>query len=161
MSAVRRGINRCRVYALEGTKQWWPGTESNCRHGDFQSPALPTELPGHQVLLEGGRIRPIYGSGVNLAGQFLPLVIGGGAKGRYTGQAPNQPIKDPPRAIAYLASGGRQATPPISADSCSTSPNTRTTPSPTKKARTPPCSGLHNPVHQFAVQGRLENPPLI
>lgn len=21
------------------------GTESNCRHGDFQSPALPTELP--------------------------------------------------------------------------------------------------------------------
>ncbi len=25
---------------------WWPGTESNCRHGDFQSPALPTELPG-------------------------------------------------------------------------------------------------------------------
>ncbi len=32
--------------------QWWPGTESNCRHGDFQSPALPTELPGHQVLRE-------------------------------------------------------------------------------------------------------------
>jgi hypothetical protein len=26
---------------------WWPGTESNRRHGDFQSPALPTELPGH------------------------------------------------------------------------------------------------------------------
>jgi hypothetical protein len=25
---------------------WCPGTESNCRHGDFQSPALPTELPG-------------------------------------------------------------------------------------------------------------------
>src|SRR4051812_25672372 len=24
-----------------------PGTESNRRHGDFQSPALPTELPGH------------------------------------------------------------------------------------------------------------------
>ena len=29
---------------------WWPGTESNRRHGDFQSPALPTELPGHRVL---------------------------------------------------------------------------------------------------------------
>ena len=28
--------------------EWWPGTESNCRHGDFQSPALPTELPGLQ-----------------------------------------------------------------------------------------------------------------
>ncbi len=26
--------------------KWCPGTESNCRHGDFQSPALPTELPG-------------------------------------------------------------------------------------------------------------------
>ncbi len=25
---------------------WWPGTELNRRHGDFQSPALPTELPG-------------------------------------------------------------------------------------------------------------------
>src|SRR6267154_3659096 len=27
--------------------RWWPGTESNCRHYDFQSYALPTELPGH------------------------------------------------------------------------------------------------------------------
>ena len=25
---------------------WWPETESNRRHGDFQSPALPTELSG-------------------------------------------------------------------------------------------------------------------
>ncbi len=25
----------------------WLGTESNCRHGDFQSLALPTELPSH------------------------------------------------------------------------------------------------------------------
>ena len=29
-------------------KKWWPGAESNCRHEDFQSTALPTELPGHQ-----------------------------------------------------------------------------------------------------------------
>src|SRR6056297_1048670 len=28
--------------------QWCRGTESNCRHGDFQSPALPTELPRHR-----------------------------------------------------------------------------------------------------------------
>ena len=28
---------------------WWPGAESNCRHADFQSAALPTELPGHQL----------------------------------------------------------------------------------------------------------------
>ena len=40
----------------------WPGTESNCRHRDFQSPALPTELPGQinagatgEVALEKGR----------------------------------------------------------------------------------------------------------
>src|SRR5688572_26521395 len=27
--------------------KWWPGAESNQRHADFQSAALPTELPGH------------------------------------------------------------------------------------------------------------------
>lgn len=26
----------------------WPETESNCRHRDFQSLALPTELSGHR-----------------------------------------------------------------------------------------------------------------
>ena len=28
---------------------WWAGTESNCRHKDFQSFALPTELPAHLI----------------------------------------------------------------------------------------------------------------
>ena len=27
--------------------KWWPEAESNCRHEDFQSTALPTELPNH------------------------------------------------------------------------------------------------------------------
>src|ERR1700710_2112413 len=29
-----------------GARKWCPGTESNCRHVDFQSTALPTKLPG-------------------------------------------------------------------------------------------------------------------
>ena len=37
---------------LKVSQNWlvkrWPGTESNCRHEDFQSSALPTELPGHK-----------------------------------------------------------------------------------------------------------------
>src|SRR5262249_37431963 len=31
---------------LGATRKWWPGSESNQRHADFQSAALPTELPG-------------------------------------------------------------------------------------------------------------------
>jgi len=41
----------CEVLRLQpravGDKDWWPGTELNRRHKDFQSSALPTELPGH------------------------------------------------------------------------------------------------------------------
>ena len=32
---------------------WCPGTESNCRHRDFQSRALPTELPGRRARSRG------------------------------------------------------------------------------------------------------------
>ena len=32
---------------------WCRGTESNCRHGDFQSPALPTELPRRKASASG------------------------------------------------------------------------------------------------------------
>ena len=32
---------------LAGLYIWCPEAESNHRHGDFQSPALPTELSGH------------------------------------------------------------------------------------------------------------------
>src|SRR5262245_18070637 len=38
--ATGRALSRSLIY-------WgWPGAESNCRHTDFQSVALPTELPG-------------------------------------------------------------------------------------------------------------------
>ncbi len=33
-------------------RRWWPEVESNHRHEDFQSSALPTELSG-QALLKG------------------------------------------------------------------------------------------------------------
>ena len=34
--------------------EWWLGTESNRRHEDFQSSALPTELPSLNMKLNGG-----------------------------------------------------------------------------------------------------------
>ena len=35
---------------MQGFKVW-PGTESNRRHEDFQSSALPTELPGQNLAI--------------------------------------------------------------------------------------------------------------
>ena len=38
----------CVTYCFENKeKKWWPEVESNHRHEDFQSSALPTELSGH------------------------------------------------------------------------------------------------------------------
>src|SRR5256885_8479374 len=34
---------------LTSRKSWWAGTGLNRRHQDFQSCALPTELPAHQT----------------------------------------------------------------------------------------------------------------
>ncbi len=43
-------------------ENWCPGTDLNCRHADFQSAALPTELPGHPGHsvkgCPGGRMAP-------------------------------------------------------------------------------------------------------
>ena len=39
---IRQGMKRQKNHVVA----WWPGAESNCRHADFQSAALPTELPG-------------------------------------------------------------------------------------------------------------------
>jgi hypothetical protein len=41
----------------EEGKKWCRGTESNCRHGDFQSPALPTELPRRAKGMKGFFVR--------------------------------------------------------------------------------------------------------
>jgi hypothetical protein len=41
--AFRRFVEVCgRCWMMK----WWPGRELNPRHADFQSAALPTELPG-------------------------------------------------------------------------------------------------------------------
>src|SRR5690554_2658636 len=41
---------------------WCPETESNRRHGDFQSPALPTELSGQRGAIKRllpGHVKPL------------------------------------------------------------------------------------------------------
>ena len=40
--------------AAVGGIKWCPGAELNHRHSDFQSLALPTELPGHCPALRPG-----------------------------------------------------------------------------------------------------------
>src|SRR5438093_1094529 len=44
-TASENGL-RQRAYLSDLRRSWWPGTESNRRHADFQSAALPAELPG-------------------------------------------------------------------------------------------------------------------
>ncbi len=46
MELSRKGRQANLLKILKGWE--WPGTESNCRHEDFQSSALPTELPGQR-----------------------------------------------------------------------------------------------------------------
>ena len=52
--------NKARTRRAKSLNSWCPEAESNHRHGDFQSPALPTELSGRvAVLLQRGAIKPV------------------------------------------------------------------------------------------------------
>ena len=44
--------------ALAALRNWWLGTESNRRHKDFQSSALPTELPSRRSGADIERFHP-------------------------------------------------------------------------------------------------------
>src|SRR5262249_33734941 len=48
-SPMKMGLSALRPYfcGIYWKEDWWPGRKLNRRHKDFQSSALPTELPGH------------------------------------------------------------------------------------------------------------------
>ena len=62
---------------MDPDEKWWLGTELNRRHTDFQSAALPTELPSHSKNYEKTVVLFAY-SAVNLrltnAGHCLSLL---------------------------------------------------------------------------------------
>ncbi len=43
----KKACSREQAFLISYLNKWCPEAESNHRHGDFQSPALPTELSGH------------------------------------------------------------------------------------------------------------------
>jgi hypothetical protein len=101
MSTVRapREWRRSREFSVRrqndgGREKWCPGTESNRRHRDFQSRALPTELPG---LSRQGR-PPVQ------APRSLPfafLAVHPGWIGSWTGNA--IALIEPAQQVAILA----------------------------------------------------------
>ncbi len=56
----KKSLQRCKLFVF-----WWPGAELNRRHADFQSAALPTELPSHYSLLS--LLITDFSSGITLA----------------------------------------------------------------------------------------------
>src|SRR6266851_6409534 len=69
-SALRDEVS-CR--SLAG-KTWWAGTGLNRRHQDFQSCALPTELPAHhEVARIADGLRSVHESGKCTAPSSRPL----------------------------------------------------------------------------------------
>lgn len=46
MLHIRTNLTFIQNFIFYILNNWWPGMESNHRHADLQSAALPTELPG-------------------------------------------------------------------------------------------------------------------
>jgi hypothetical protein len=60
--------------------KWWLGAELNRRHKDFQSSALPTELPSHSIRPNIQRIHPSLGKAIRcfpVARGAVVFVVGG------------------------------------------------------------------------------------
>ena len=54
-------LGKVALYQMSYARKWCPEPESNQRHGDFQSPALPTELSGQIFSAPhgaGGELQP-------------------------------------------------------------------------------------------------------
>ena len=51
-------LGKVALYQMSYTRVWCPGPELNQRHADFQSAALPTELPGHRMWRRGWDLNP-------------------------------------------------------------------------------------------------------
>ena len=51
-------LGKVALYQMSYTRVWCPGPELNQRHADFQSAALPTELPGHRMWRRGRDLNP-------------------------------------------------------------------------------------------------------
>ena len=59
-----------------GIKSWCPGAGSNHRHRDFQSRALPTELPGRRSPPAAGFVQ----SAAVIEGRFRPVQNAGNGR---------------------------------------------------------------------------------
>ena len=71
VGATIRCVNHFAIAAILwlfnlATNKWWLGTESNRRHKDFQSFALPTELPSQNIVIN---LNEIFNNVIN---SFVP-----------------------------------------------------------------------------------------
>ena len=60
-----------KVSGIPETIIWWLGAESNHRHEDLQSTALPTELPSHITFNCGGYLSISAKSGIIAANVII------------------------------------------------------------------------------------------